>query len=163
MDDCVRHRVWARIDAIMSSQVWSVGALCKAVSDALSARFESVRVRGEISGFTQASSGHCYFSLKDAHGQLRCAMFRRSASTLKRPPRNGDQVEVLGRLGVYEARGDLQLVVDALEPMGQGALYEEFLRLKQKVEQEGLFDPTQKRPIPAHPRVIGVEIGRAHV
>ena len=140
----------------MNSQVWSVGALCKAVSDTVAARFESLRVRGEISGFTQASSGHCYFSLKDAHGQLRCAMFRRSASMLKRPPRNGDQVEVLGRLGVYEARGDLQLVVDALEPMGQGALYEEFLRLKQKLEQEGLFDPTQKRPIPAHPRVIGV-------
>ncbi len=138
----------------MNLQVWSVGALCKAVSDAVAARFESVRVQGEISGFTQASSGHCYFSLKDAHGQLRCAMFRRSALSLTRPPRNGDQVEVLGRLGVYEARGDLQLVVETLQPLGQGALYEEFLRLKQKLEQEGLFDTTQKRPIPAHPKSL---------
>lgn len=140
----------------MNSQVWSVGALCKAVSDTVAARFESLRVRGEISGFTQASSGHCYFSLKDAQGQLRCAMFRRSALNLSRPPRNGDQVEVLGRLGVYEARGDLQLVVEMLQPLGQGALYEEFLRLKQKLEQEGLFDPSQKRPIPTHPKLIGV-------
>ena len=140
----------------MNAMVWTVGGLCKAVADVLSTRFELVRVQGEISGFTQASSGHCYFSLKDAQGQLRCAMFRRAASMLARMPRNGDQVEITARLGVYESRGDLQLVVEALRPLGQGALYEEFLRLKAKLQGEGLFDPEQKRPIPRSPRAIGL-------
>lgn len=140
----------------MNVNVWTVGALCKAVGDALSDRFDPVRVRGEISGFTQAGSGHCYFSLKDPQGQLRCAMFRRAASQMGRLPRNGDQVEVMGRLGVYEARGDLQLIVEAMRPMGQGALYEEFLRLKAQLEQEGLFDPSRKRPLSRSPRRIGL-------
>ncbi|MDI9330121.1 MAG: exodeoxyribonuclease VII large subunit [Alphaproteobacteria bacterium] len=140
----------------MNTSVWTVGALCKAVADALSARFDAVRVRGEISGFTQASSGHCYFSLKDAQGQLRCAMFRRAAMQLGRVPRNGDRVEVTGRLGVYEARGDLQMVVEAMHPLGQGALFEEFLRLKQKLEQEGLFEAGLKKQLPPHPRRIGI-------
>jgi exodeoxyribonuclease VII large subunit len=140
----------------MSANVWTVGELCKAVSDALSAGFDPVRVRGEISGFTQAGSGHCYFSLKDPQGQLRCAMFRRAASQMGRLPRNGDQVEVMGRLGVYEARGDLQLIVEAMRPLGQGALYEAFLRLKAQLEQEGLFDPSLKRPLTRSPRRIGL-------
>jgi exodeoxyribonuclease VII large subunit len=140
----------------MNTQVWTVAGLCKAVADALSARFDAVRVRGEISGFTQASSGHCYFNLKDAQGQLRCAMFRRAASQMTRLPRNGDQVEVLARLSVYEARGDLQLIVEAMQPIGQGALFEEFLRLKAKLDAEGLFDPALKRPLLRSPRRIGV-------
>jgi exodeoxyribonuclease VII large subunit len=140
----------------MNSNVWTVGALCKAVADALSARFDAVRVRGEISGFTQAGSGHCYFSLKDPQGQLRCAMFRRAAMQMGRLPRNGDQVEVMGRLGVYEARGDLQMIVEAMRPLGQGALYEEFLRLKAKLEQEGLFDPAFKRGLSRSPKRIGL-------
>jgi exodeoxyribonuclease VII large subunit len=140
----------------MDAMVWTVGGLCKAVSDALATRFDGVRVRGEISGFSQAASGHCYFSLKDAQGQLRCAMFRRAASLVGRLPRNGDQVEVSGRLGVYESRGDLQLVVDFLRPLGQGALYEEFLRLKAQLQNEGLFDPGLKRAIPRSPRGIGL-------
>ena len=140
----------------MNAIVWTVGALCKAVGDALSARFDGVRVRGEISGFTQASSGHCYFSLKDPQGQLRCAMFRRAATQMGRLPRNGDQVEVMGRLGVYEARGDLQLIVEAMRPLGQGALYEEFLRLKAQLEEEGLFDSALKRPLVRSPRRIGL-------
>lgn len=140
----------------MNSNVWTVGALCKAVGDALAARFDAVRVRGEISGFTQAGSGHCYFSLKDPQGQLRCAMFRRAAVQMGRLPRNGEQVEVMGRLGVYEARGDLQMIVEAMRPLGQGALFEEFLRLKTKLEQEGLFDPSNKRPLPRSPRCIGL-------
>lgn len=140
----------------MSSTVWTVGALCKAVSETLSSRFDAVQVRGEISGFTQAISGHCYFTLKDAQGQLRCAMFRRSAQALGRLPRNGEQVEVMGRLGVYESRGDLQLVVEAMRPLGQGDLFAEFLRLKEKLGQEGLFDASIKRTINPHPRRIGV-------
>ncbi|HWT17734.1 MAG TPA: exodeoxyribonuclease VII large subunit, partial [Variovorax sp.] len=85
-------------------RIWAVGALCRAVADALDARFNPVAVRGEISGFSRASSGHCYFALKDPSGQLRCAMFRRAAGLLDFSPRDGDQVEVRGRLAVYEPR-----------------------------------------------------------
>ena len=137
-------------------RVWAVGALCHAVGDALEARFNPVTVRGEISGFTKASSGHCYFSLKDESGQLRSAMFRRAASLLDFVPRDGDQVEVRGRLTVYEPRGDLQLVVESLRRAGQGALFDQFLQRKAKLEDEGLFDPARKRPLPSMPRAIGL-------
>ena len=137
-------------------RVWAVGALCRAVADALEARFNPVAVRGEISGFSRASSGHCYFSLKDQSGQLRCAMFRRAAGLLDFMPRDGDQVEVRGRLGLYEPRGDLQLIVESLRRAGQGALFEQFLQRKAKLEAEGLFDAARKRPLPAMPRSIGL-------
>ena len=127
-------------------RVWDVGALCLAVGDLLQARFNPVSVRGEISGFSRAASGHCYFSIKDAGGQIRCAMFRRAASQLGFTPRDGDMVELRGQLGVYEQRGDLQLVVESLQRAGQGVWFEQFLRLKARLEAEGLF-----------------EIGRAHV
>ncbi len=136
--------------------VWSVSRLCRAVADALETRFNPVKVRGEISGFSCAASGHCYFSLKDEGGQVRCAMFRRAAGMLDFSPRDGELVEVQGRLGVYEARGDLQLVVESMQRAGQGALFEQFLRLKAKLEAEGLFDPSRKRELPAQPRAIGV-------
>ena len=139
-----------------SDPVWAVGALCRAVGDALAARFNPVAVRGEITGFSRAASGHCYFTLKDRDGQLRCAMFRRAAQGLAVLPRDGEQVEVRGRIGVYEARGDLQLVVEDIRRAGQGALFEEFLRLKARLEAEGLFDPTRKRPLPTLPRGIGI-------
>ena len=136
--------------------IWSVAALCRAVADALDARFNPVAVRGEISGFSRAASGHCYFSLKDEGGQIRCAMFRRAAGLLDFSPRDGELVEVRGRLGVYEARGDLQLVVESMQRAGQGALFEQFLRLKAKLEAEGLFDASRKRELPPQPRAIGV-------
>ncbi len=135
---------------------WTVSALCRAVADSLDAQFNPVRVRGEISGFSRAASGHCYFSIKDDSGQIRCAMFRRAASLMDFVPRDGELVEVRGRLGVYEARGDLQLIVESMERAGQGALFEQFLRLKAKLEAEGLFDPVHKRALPAQPRAIGV-------
>ena len=133
--------------------VWSVATLVRAVADALTARFSVCTVRGEISGFSRAASGHCYFNLKDAEGGhgsaalIRCTMFRRAAALLDFPPADGQLVELRGRLGVYEARGELQLVVEAMQRAGDGALYEKFLRLKAKLEAQGLFD----------------EIGRAHV
>ncbi|WP_313077193.1 exodeoxyribonuclease VII large subunit [Melaminivora sp.] len=136
--------------------VWQVGALCRAVADALSARFNPVAVRGEITGFSRAASGHCYFTLKDREGQVRCAMFRRAALALDFAPRDGELVEVQGRLGVYEARGDLQLIVEQVRRAGQGALFEEFLRLKARLEAEGLFDAARKRPLAAMPRAIGI-------
>lgn len=128
----------------------------RAVADTVSARFNPVAVRGEISGFSRAASGHCYFSLKDDLGQVRCAMFRRAAEQLSFVPRDGQLVEAGGRLDVYGARGDLQLIVDSLQAAGQGALFEQFLRLKAQLEAEGLFDPARKRPLPAQPRSIGV-------
>ena len=140
----------------LEPHVWEVGALCRAISDALQARFNPVAVRGEISGFSRAASGHCYFSIKDPQGQIRCAMFKRAASMMDFSPRDGELVEVRGRLGVYEARGDLQLVVESMQRAGQGALFEQFLRLKAKLENEGLFDSARKRELPVFPRAIGV-------
>jgi exodeoxyribonuclease VII large subunit len=141
---------------VLAPRIWQVGALCRAIAESLDARFNPVAVRGEISGFSRASSGHCYFSLKDPNGQIRCAMFRRAAGLLDFVPRDGDVVEAWGRLGVYEPRGDLQLIVESLARAGQGALFEQFLRLKAKLEAEGLFDAARKRELPAMPRGIGV-------
>jgi exodeoxyribonuclease VII large subunit len=113
-------------------------------------------VRGEISGFTRAASGHCYFTLKDASGQLRCAMFKRAAQMLDFRPVDGELVEIKGRLGVYEPRGELQMVVEHMRRAGQGAWFEQFLKLKAKLEAEGLFDAERKRPVKTMPRGIGV-------
>ena len=143
-----------RIDS--EPRVWSVGALCLAIADTLNARFNPVAVKGEISGFSRAASGHCYFNLKDESGQIRCAMFKRAASALGFMPKDGEMVELRGKLGVYEARGDLQLVVETMQRAGQGDLFAQFLKLKANLEAEGLFDPSRKRDIPAQPRAIGV-------
>jgi exodeoxyribonuclease VII large subunit len=107
----------------------------------------------------RAASGHCYFSVKDGAGHpglLRCAMFRRAASLLDFNPSDGQQVELRGRVGVYEARGELQLVVEFMQRVGSGTLYEEFLRLKLRLEQQGLFDPARKRTIAAQPKAVGI-------
>lgn len=137
-------------------RIWEVGALCRAIADALEARFNPVAVRGEITGFSRASSGHCYFTIKDGQGQIRCAMFRRSAGLLDFNPRDGELVELRGRIGVYEARGDLQLIVESMQRAGQGALFEQFLRLKAQLDAEGLFDAGRKRTLPLMPRGIGL-------
>ena len=137
-------------------RIWAVGPLMQAIADALSTRFNPVAVQGEVSGFSRAASGHCYFSLKDESGQLRCAMFRRSADQLQFAPRDGQLVQATGKLDVYGPRGDLQLIVDGLRPAGQGALFEQFLRLKARLEAEGLFEPDRKRGLPAQPRSIAV-------
>lgn len=138
---------------------WTVAALLLATSDALAARFGAVAVRGELSGFSRAPSGHCYFSLKDADGAaalLRCAMFRRSAALMDFAPGDGQQVELRGRLGVYEARGELQMVVESMQRVGAGALYEEFLRRRARLGAEGLFDPARKRSLAAYPRALAL-------
>ena len=138
---------------------WSVSALLLAAGDALAARFGAVTVRGELSGSTRASSGHCYFTLKDASGgagALRCAMFKRAAALSNVPLQDGLQVELRGRLAVYEARGELQMVVESMQRLGAGQLYEEFLRLRARLAAEGLFDPERKRPLPPFVRTVGV-------
>ena len=142
-----------------AARAWSVAALLLAVADALASRLGAVTVRGEISGFTRAVSGHCYFTLKDSEGQaalLRCAMFRRSASLLDFRPADGQQVELRGRITVYESRGELQCVVEALQRLGAGSLYELFLRLKSRLDAAGLFDASRKRLLPAFPQTVGV-------
>ncbi|MEY2954046.1 MAG: hypothetical protein RLZZ401_2133, partial [Pseudomonadota bacterium] len=132
-------------------QVWTVGALVRAAGDALEARFNPVTVEGELTGVSRAASGHCYFSLKDGQGQLRCAMFRRAASLLDFGPADGQRVQLRGRLTVYEPRGDLQLVVESMTRAGQGNLFEQFVQLKAKLAHEGLFDPAVKRAVPTMP------------
>ena len=139
-----------------SVRLWLVSSLLKAIADSLEARFNPVAVQGEISGFSRAASGHCYFSLKDDDGQIRCAMFRRASALLDFSPRDGQRVELRGRLGVYEARGELQLIVESMRQAGQGTLFEQFLRLKAKLEGEGLFDADRKRDVPLMPKAIGV-------
>jgi len=139
-----------------NTRVWSVSALCHAISDQLKSRFGLVHVRGEISGMTRAGSGHCYLTLKDEQGQLRCAMFRRVAESIPFDPRNGDLVEVQARCGLYEPRGELQLVIESMRPAGAGQLHEAFLRLKAKLQAEGLFEADRKRDIPPRPTAIGV-------
>lgn len=143
-------------NAELTPRIWGVGVLCRAIADAIEARFNPIAVRGEVSGFTRASSGHCYFTLKDPEGQLRCAMFKRSAQMLNFAPKDGQSVEVFGRLGVYEPRGELQLVVESMRTTGQGTWFEQFLKLKAQLEAEGLFNADRKRPIPERPRAIGI-------
>lgn len=140
------------------ARIWTVSALVQAVGDTLSARFATCVVRGELSGFTRAASGHAYFTLKDEHGQaaVRCAMFRRSFASVDFQPADGMLVEVRGQLAVYEARGELQVVVDGMRQAGEGALYEQFLRLKARLEAQGLFDPARKRELPRFPRRVAV-------
>ena len=138
---------------------WSVSALLLAAGDALAARFGAVTVRGELSGSMRASSGHCYFTLKDASGgtgALRCAMFKRAAALSNVPLQDGLQVELRGRLAVYEARGELQMVVESMQRLGAGQLYEEFLRLRARLSAEGLFDAGRKRALPSFVRTVGI-------
>jgi exodeoxyribonuclease VII large subunit len=113
-------------------------------------------VAGEISNFIRAGSGHCYFSLKDERAQVRCVLFRNRAQLLDWLPANGMQVEVRAAPSLYEPRGEFQLTVDFMRRAGLGALFERFARLKDKLEREGLFAAARKRPIPRHPRRVGV-------
>jgi len=117
---------------------------------------QNVWVEGEISNLSQPSSGHIYFTLKDSSASLRCVIWRSTASRLRFILQNGQAVEVHGAVGVYEPAGQYQIYVDALRPVGEGRLYQEFLRLKAKLETDGLFDEDRKRPLPERPRVIGI-------
>ena len=136
--------------------VISVTELNRSVRDLLERRFPLCWIAGEISNFKRYDSGHCYFTLKDAGAQVRCAMFRGRARALDWQPREGMQVEVRALVSLYEPRGDFQLNVENMRQAGLGPLYERFLRLKGALEREGLFDPAAKRPIPAFPKTVGV-------
>lgn len=117
---------------------------------------QDVWVQGEISNLSRPASGHIYFTLKDANASLKCVMWKTSAARLNLSLRDGMEVEVHGRIGVYEPQGQYQLYADQIRPVGEGALFQEFLRLKSMLEAEGLFDPERKRPIPEFPKRIGI-------
>ena len=124
--------------------------------DLLEGAFPLVWVEGELGNVTRPASGHLYFTLKDARAQVRCAMFKPKSQWLKFAPREGLRVLARGRLTLYEARGDYQLVIDSLEEAGEGALRRAFEELRARLTAEGLFDDTRKRALPAHVRRLGV-------
>ena len=137
-------------------QVLSVSALNQAVARLLERSFPLAWVSGEVSNFTRAASGHWYFTLKDDGAQVRAVMFRGRAQYADFLPKEGDRVEVRALVTLYAARGDYQLGVEAIRRAGVGNLYEAFLRLKARLEAEGLFDPARKRPVPHFVRRIGI-------
>ncbi|MBS4051243.1 MAG: exodeoxyribonuclease VII large subunit, partial [Methylomonas sp.] len=139
-----------------SESVYSVSQLNREAKRLLATHFMTVRVEGEVSNFSAPSSGHWYFSLKDAQAQIRCAMFRGQQQRLGFKPGNGDLVVVNAQVSLYEPRGDYQLVVEHMEQAGDGALRLAFERLKNKLLAEGLFDDSRKQDIPLIPRQIGV-------
>jgi exodeoxyribonuclease VII large subunit len=140
----------------ISREILSVGDLNRAIASSLEERFDTVWVSGEISNFKAYDSGHWYFSLKDEEGQIRCVMFRGRNGQVGFMLQSGDLVEVAANLGFYVPRGDIQLTVQSMRRAGMGGLYEAFLKLKAKLAKEGLFDLENKRPIPSHPRSIGI-------
>jgi len=150
----------ARVYAPSPSEILSVSALTRSVRDLLERRYPLLWVTGEISNFTLAKSGHAYFVLKDERSQVRCVMFRHRLQLLDWLPREGAQIEAQALLTLYEPRGDFQLNVEGMRRAGRGALFEAFVRLKEKLEQEGLFAPERKRALPAVPRTIGVITSR---
>ncbi len=134
----------------------SVSDLNREAKRLLESHFDWVWVEGEIGNFTAASSGHWYFSLKDADAQVRCAMFRRANSRVKIRPNQGDLVRIRAKVSLYEGRGEFQLICEHLEPAGAGALQLAFERLKKLLSDEGLFAPDSKRPIPNDAASVGV-------
>src|SRR6202795_840734 len=137
-------------------KTFTVAELSARIRDLLGSEFDDVWVAGEISGCKMATSGHCYFTLKNQEAQVRCVCFRTSLRYLKFKPQDGVAVLARGRVDVYEARGEYQLLVEALEPQGHGALQFACEQLKKKLSAEGLFDAARKRAIPRLPRRIGI-------
>ena len=140
------------------SRYWTVSevnAYLKTLMESDSS-LQDLWVEGEISNLSRPASGHLYFTLKDQNSSLRCVMWKNRAALLKTPLQEGSAVEAHGNLSVYEQRGQYQLYVDFLRPRGEGKLYQEYQRLKDQLEEEGLFAPERKRPIPAWPERIGI-------
>ncbi len=136
--------------------VYTPSQLNQEVRGMLETVLPSIWVEGEISNLARPSSGHLYFTLKDAGAQVRCALFRGRASALRQRPADGDQVRVRAKASLYPARGEFQLIIEHLEPAGEGALQRAFEALKQRLQAEGLFDPAHKRPLPRLPQRLGV-------
>ena len=139
-----------------NKEIISVGELNRSAKMILESNFSSVSVLGEISNLAQPSSGHIYFTLKDAEGSIRCAMFKNQKMRMNFTPKDGDQCVLKGQVSLYTARGDYQLIVRQMQPAGVGNLMQQFEELKQKLDKEGLFDPLKKKDIPSPPKHIGV-------
>jgi len=136
--------------------VLSVAELTRGLSDLVEDRYDDVWVEGELSDFTRAASGHCYFSLKDEDAQIRCVMWKHLTQYVYFEPEEGMQVRVNGHASVYERRGDLQIQAQAMRQAGKGAQQKAFEELKQTLQAEGLFAPERKQALPAFPDTIGV-------
>ena len=144
------------ISEAKEKQIYTVTELTKYIRQIIENSFPHIWVEGEISNFVLHSSGHMYFSLKDAGSVVQCAMFKRSNEKLKFRPKDGMKVICFGKISVYEPRGSYQLIVEEIEPKGIGALQLQFQQLKEKLQKEGLVDPAHKVPIPHLPTKIGI-------
>ena len=144
------------LDLQPTRHVWKVFEVTGAIATMLESAFEDVWIEGEVSNFRPAQSGHLYFTLKDSRAQIRCVCFRDQARTLKFRPEDGLHITVRGSIGVYEPRGEYQVYVSHIEPVGAGALQVAFEQLKKKLQDEGLFDESRKKPLPLLPCCIGV-------
>ena len=138
------------------AKVYQVSQLTRDIKAIMEAAFDSIWVEGEISNFRTVASGHSYFVLKDAKSQVRCVLFKGHRVGIKFQPEDGDQVLLFGRITVYDARGEYQIVTESMEPRGLGALQKAYEQLKIKLEKEGLFDEEKKKPLPEFPWKIGV-------
>ena len=144
--------------SLFTTQQWTVSKLTFYIRKLLEENetLQDVWVQGEISNLSRPASGHVYFTLKDSSAALKCVMWKMSAARLRLPLQNGMEVEVHGKIGIYEVSGQYQLYADQIRSVGEGALFQEFMRLKSMLEAEGLFDPERKRPIPLLSRKIGI-------
>src|SRR5580693_9718100 len=143
-------------DLAPQRRVWKVSELTETISELLERAFTDVWVEGEVSNCREAQSGHIYFTLKDARSQIRCVCFRDQLRGIRCRPEDGLHITVRGSIGVYEPRGEYQVYVSHIEPVGLGALQLAFEQLKKKLQSEGLFDQVRKKPLPVLPRCIGV-------
>ncbi len=146
----------APVSDVPSEKIYAVSEFNRMVRGLLETRFGQVHIEGEIASLARPASGHLYFTLKDDRGQIRCAMFRNRSLGMRFKPENGLQVIATGKVSLYEARGDYQLIVESLQPAGAGALQAAFEALKQKLLNEGLFDQARKQPVPVPPRHLAV-------
>jgi len=137
-------------------KVYTVSQIGAEIRDLIERKFLDIWVEGEISNFKSSTAGHLYFTLKDDKAQLSAVCFRNAARLLRFRPENGKTFRARGRITTYEVRGEYQMVVEVLEPVGLGSLQLAFDQLKEKLQKEGLFDPARKRPIPALPRKVGI-------
>ena len=153
------RRAMETIANLFSSRpIWTVGELTRHIRQVLESdyRLQDMWVTGEVSNVSRPSSGHLYFTLRDESASLRCVMWRPRVAHQTHLPRDGEMLEVLGHISVYDAGGQYQLYAESLRPAGEGARFAEFLELKARLEAEGLFDPERKQPLPEWPNTIGV-------
>lgn len=139
-----------------NTHIFTVSQLNRQAKELLETYLFKVQVVGEISNLSRPSSGHWYFTLKDENAQVRCAMFRNRSQYVRFNPKEGDQVMITAAVSLYEARGDYQLIAEGMAAAGEGLLRQQFERLKNQLAAEGLFDSAWKKPLPAHPRHVGV-------